>query len=109
VVGAFLRLAWQQEDAAVDYRAVYSGGLQLNGSGWGRHPDTVGLGYAYLEGGNLDIERTQVFEAYYRLGLNDYLGLTADVQYMKDELAPVDPGERDPAGWIFGLRLAVEF
>jgi hypothetical protein len=42
----------------------------------------IGIGYAYLEGGNLDIESTQVVEAHYRLGVNEYLGGTADVRYM---------------------------
>ncbi|MGB5831017.1 MAG: carbohydrate porin [Thiohalocapsa sp.] len=109
VLGAFLRLTWQQDEAAVDYKALYSGGLNLSGSAWGREPDNIGIGYAYLAGGNLDFDHTQVVEAYYRLGLNDFLGLTADVQYMKDQRTEVDPLQEDPEGWIFGLRLTAEF
>jgi porin len=60
VLGAFLRLSWQREAAAVDYRALYSGGIQAFGSAWGREADTVGLAYAYLDGGNLDVRHTHV-------------------------------------------------
>ncbi|MCG6985230.1 MAG: carbohydrate porin [Thiocapsa sp.] len=109
MVGAFLRLAWQNEDAAVDYKALYSGGLNLSGSGWGREADTIGIGYAYLEGGNGDIDHSQVFETYYRLGLNDYVGLTADVQYMEDDITWRDPRQENPKGWILGMRLTAEF
>lgn len=109
VVGAFLRLAWQSEDAAVDYTALYSGGLNLSGSGWGRESDNIGIGYAYLEGGNGDIDKSQVFETYYRVGLNDYVGLTADVQYLEEDLAWSDPRQENPKGWILGMRLTAEF
>lgn len=109
VVGAFLRFAWQNEDAAVDYKALYSGGLNLSGNGWGRESDNIGVGYAYLPGGNLDIAHSQVFEAYYRAGLNQYMSLTADVQYMQDALDQIDPRQDDPSGWIVGVRLTAGF
>lgn len=109
IVGGFLRFSWQQEDAAVDYKAQYSGGLSFSGSGWGREEDNIGIGYAYLEGGNGNIDETQVFEAYYRAVLNEQVALTADVQYMKDDLIEVDARQEDPEGWIFGLRLTAEF
>jgi porin len=109
VVGAFLRLAWQDEDAKVVHRALYSGGLNFNGSGWGREPDNIGIGYSYLDGGNQGIEDTRVFEAYYRVGINEYLGVTADVQHLKDNLEQEDPRQEDPDGWVFGMRLTAEF
>jgi hypothetical protein len=109
VVGAFLRVAWQAQRAALDYKALYSGGLNFAGHGWGRDADNIGIGYAYLKGGNLDIKDTDVFEAYYRAGLNEYLALTADLQYMSDHRIQVDPLQKNPAGWIFGLRLTAEF
>jgi len=109
VIGAFLRFAWQQEEAAVDYKALYSGGLNLDGSGWGRDPDNIGIGYAFIDGGNIDIDNTRVFETYYRLSLNDYAGLTADVQYMKDNYTSAYSALDNPAGWIFGLRFTAEF
>jgi len=109
VVGGFLRFAWQEDDRAVDHKALYSGSFNFDGNGWGRESDNVGVGYAYLPGGNLDVESSHVFEAYYRAGLNEYLSLTADVQYMKHDLAEVDPRQDDPSGWISGLRLTAEF
>lgn len=108
-VGTFLRLAWQKEDPAVDYKAFYSGGLNLSGNGWGRESDNIGIGYAYLRGGNLDVDNSHAFEAYYRAGISEYLSITADVQYMKDDLKQVDPRQKDPSGWIFGLRLTAAF
>ena len=108
-LGLFLRLTWQSTDAAVDYQALYSGGIDLSGDAWRRPEDNIGLGYAYLEGGNTDVKRTNVFEAYYRASLNDYLAVTADIQYMSDALAQIDPEQEDPEGWIFGLRATAEF
>lgn len=108
-LGLFLRLTWQDTDAAVDYEALYSGGVNVAGAAWGRPNDNIGLGYAYLDGGNTDVRNTNVFEGYYRATLNDYVALTADIQYMSDKLAQDDPQQRDPEGWIFGLRLTAEF
>jgi hypothetical protein len=105
IVGVFLRLGWQAEDAAVDYRAGYSGGLDFKGKAWGREADNIGIGYAYLDGGNTDVKRTNAFEVYYRFVLNETLALTADAQWMSDELE----GEDGPEGWIFGLRAIAEF
>jgi len=104
-VGVFLRMGWISEDAAVLYRAIYSGGINLVGRSWGREVDAVGLGYAYLPGGNLDIESTHLVERYYRWVPHRLFELTADIQYMKD--THVDGTE--PSGFIFGLRGAVPF
>jgi len=109
IVGGFLRFTWQEEDAAVDYKALYSGGLNFSGNVWNREEDNIGIGYAYLEGGNQSVENTQVLEAYYRAVLNEYAAITADVQYMDDDLIPKDPRQDSPAGWIFGLRFTAEF
>jgi porin len=105
IVGVFLRLGWQAEDAAVDFTAVYSGGIDLKGAAWGREGDNIGIGYAYLEGGNLEHAQSQAVEAYYRLAVNDYLALTADVQYLSDAYADAD----DVDGWVLGMRAVVEF
>lgn len=107
-LGLFLRLTWQDTDAAVDYVALYSGGLNITGNAWGRPDDNIGLGYAYLQGGNTDVNRTNVFEGYYRAALNDYFAITADIQYMSDALEQLDPAQEDPEGWIFGVRLTAE-
>ena len=105
VVGAFLRMSWQREDALVEHKADYSGGLDINGKLWHREGDNIGLGYAYLEGGNGDIRHTQAVEAYYRLAINDYLALTGDVQWMQDRIHDAD----SPEGWIVGVRAVAEF
>ncbi len=113
--GLFLRLGWQNTDAAVDYDALYSGGLNITGNAWKRPDDNIGLGYAYLEGGNTDVKRTNVFEAYYRAVLNEHFSITADIQYMDDNLKKVEPPmvegpfQDNPDGWIFGLRAVAEF
>jgi hypothetical protein len=105
VVGAFLRFGWQDDGAAVHYDAIWSGGINISGGPWNRTDDNIGLGYAYLDGGNLDISQSQVAEAYYRFVVNDHLALSADIQYMQDKLRNQD----DPAGFIYGMRLTAEF
>ncbi len=103
-LGGWLRFAWVDDDAAVDYDAIYSGGIDIQGGPWGRSDDNIGLGYGYLNGGNLDVDRSHVAEVYYRLVMNDYLALTADVQYMNDDLDDND----SPKGFIVGLRVVGE-
>lgn len=105
LVGVFLRIGWQNDDAAVHYDAIWSGGIDISGLAWKRADDNVGLGYAYLNGGNLDVSQSQVAEAYYRFVINDYLALSADIQYMKDDLR----NQENPAGFIYGLRATAEF
>jgi porin len=106
-MGVWIRFGWQDDKAAVDFEAIYSGGIDIRGNLWKRENDNIGLGYGYLKGGNLDIDQTQVFEGYYRLVLNDYLALTADVQYMKDDYK--DSADSEPEGVILGLRATAEF
>jgi|GEM_PF-4002816 len=48
--------------------------------------DNVGLAYAIMNGGNLSLDKSQVLEVYYRLVLNDYLAISADVLYLQDDL-----------------------
>ncbi len=105
IVGAFLRIGWQDDGAAVHYDAIGSGGINISGVPWKRPDDTIGLGYAYLHGGNMEVRQSQVAEVYYRFVLNDYLALSADIQYLKDDLR----NQEDPAGFLYGLRLVAEF
>lgn len=105
LLGVFGRAAWQAEDAAVTYRAQYSGGFDLQGRAWNQPGDNIGVGFAYLEGGNLDLKSTQLFEAYYRHALDYGFAVTADLQYMADRF---DDADR-VSGWIAGVRVAVEF
>lgn len=104
-LGVFVQLGWQQDDAAVDFTAMYAGGLHLHGQLWGRPQDHLGIGYAYLDGGNTGIERSHVFEAYLRIVLNDIVAVTADVQYIDEQRE----GRSGPQGWIPGVRLTAEF
>ncbi len=105
VVGVFLRLGWQAEEASVDYQAAYTGGLDFKGAAWGRENDNLGIAYGYMSGGNQDIDRSNAFEAYYRLAVNDHLALTADVQYMED----LYKDDTSVSGWVYGARALVEF
>ena len=105
VVGLWLRFGFQDDEAAIDYKDIYTGGVNISGNLWGREQDNIGLGYGHLRGGNLDVDHTDVFEVYGRFALNDIFAITGDVQYMKDFM---EVGE-SPSGWIFGLRATAEF
>ncbi len=105
ILGAWVRFGWQNDAAAVDYTAIYSGGLNINGNLWGRADDNIGIGYGHLRGGNLDVDHTDIFEIYGRFALTDIFAVTGDIQYMKDSMKVND----SPNGWIFGLRLVAEF
>lgn len=105
LLGAFVRLGWQDDKAAIDYEAIYSGGLNISGRLWQRAQDNIGVAYGYLEGGNSGIEWTQVVEVYVRFALNDYFAVTADLQYQEDRL---EEGG-GPKGVIPGLRVTAEF
>ena len=134
VVGVFLRMGWQSDKALVDLQTEYSGGFDFKGAAWGREQDNIGIAFGVLEGpswgpavdaaivepvdpqvvdGTVEapaeaqqvLARVNVFEAYYRFVFNDYLALSADVQYMKDKYREGD----DVDGWVFGLRAVAEF
>ncbi|MBW2095219.1 MAG: carbohydrate porin [Deltaproteobacteria bacterium] len=105
ILGAWIRFGWQDDEAAIDYKDIYTGGLNISGNLWGRECDNIGIGYGHLRGGNLDVDHTDVFEIYGRFALNDIFAVTGDVQYMKDSMKVGD----SPDGWIFGLRMTAEF
>lgn len=105
VLGGWVRFGGQTDKAAVDYKAIYSGGIDIKGGAWGRNGDNIGLGLAYLNGGNLDIDRSRVAEAYYRWQIAERLGLTADIQYQKDDYKT----GHGPRAWTFSLRIVAEF
>ena len=67
--------------------------------------DNIGIGYAYIDGANLDVKHSHVAEVYYRLVLNDQFAITGDIQYMHDNLR----SNPDPKGLILGLRMTAEF
>jgi porin len=105
ILGAWIRFGCQDDAAAIDYKAIYSGGLNISGSLWGRSSDNIGIGYAHMNGGNQDVDHTHVFETYVRFALSDIFAITGDVQYMKDSMKVGD----SPSAWIFGLRATAEF
>jgi hypothetical protein len=105
VLGAFVRLGWQDDQAAIDYSAIYSGGLNLSGVLWRRAQDNIGIAYAYLDGGNSGIGRTQVVEVYVRFALNDYFAVTGDLQYQDERIE----GFGGFDGVIPGIRLSSDF
>lgn len=102
-----MRFGWGSEDAAVDAASLYSGGLDIDGGLWSRGQDNLGIGYAFLDGGNTGLKRVQVAEAYYRLALTAWLALTVDVQY-QDNQYEAEAGT-DIDAWTWGLRAVVEF
>ena len=104
-IGAFTRLGWRLDDELINYRAFYSGGIDIRGSTWGRVLDNIGIGIAYLDGGNSRIIRTRIAEAYYRMVINPYLALTGDIQYMRDQYFQTAGAE----GFIYSLRASVNF
>jgi porin len=103
--GAWLRLGTQDDAAAITYKNIYSGGINISGTLWGRENDSAGIGYVFLNGGNSGLDNTQVAEAYTRFALNDYLALTLDIQYMNDRNDAV----ADISGFIYGIRATTEF
>lgn len=105
VLGVFIRIDDQSDDAAINYDSAYAGGLDIRGNLWGRERDNIGLGIALMNGGNQGIESTRVAEAYYRLVLHEQYALTADLQHMKDDKT----SGKDPEGFIFGLRADLRF
>ncbi len=105
ILGAWLRFGWQDDAAAVNCKALYSGGFDISGKLWGREQDNMGIGYAYLDGGNQDLDNARVFETYVRFLLNRYFALTADLQYQDNKIKQQD----SPSGLISGVRCVVEF
>lgn len=105
IFGAFIRFGWQDNKALINYDALYSGGINILGSWYGREQDNIGIGYAYLNGKN-DADYTQVAEVYWRVAFNDYFCATADLQYMQDKY---DDSDADIDGIIAGIRMTAEF
>lgn len=105
IFGAWIRCGWQDDQVLIDYDALFSGGLNITGKWYGRAADNIGIGYAWLNGKN-DLDYTQVAEVYWRVVLNDYFAVTADLQYMQDKY---DTGSDDVDGFIGGLRMTAEF
>ncbi len=107
IFGVWIRFGWQDDKALVEYDYLLSGGINITGKWYGREYDNIGVGYAYLNGGDdSGFDYTQVAEAYWRFVLHEYFALTADLQYMADEC---QADEGDISGVILGIRGTVEF
>jgi hypothetical protein len=106
ILGAWIRFGRQDDDPAIVCEKLYSGGLNISGKLWNREEDNIGIAYAYLDGGNLDLDSSNIFEAYGRFALLEFLAITADFQYMKDDYKNMND---DPKGCIYGVRLVAEF
>ena len=103
--GAFLRLVYQEDDAVVIWKKLYSGGLNISGDIWGRAQDNIGIGLAYLNDGNTDLDNSLAGEVYVRFALNEIFAATADFQYLKDDIS----GDRNPDGWVGSIRVTAEY
>ena len=106
--GAWIRFGWGDDDAAVVATSLYSGGIDVRGSLWGRGEDNIGLGLLYFGGGNTGIDSTSVGELYYRMVITEWFALTADLQYQDNKFDDAEAGE-DIDAWTYGLRAVVEF
>jgi porin len=107
-VGAWIRFGWGDDDAAVDAKNLYSGGIDIAGDLWGRGEDNIGIGAAFFDGGNTGIDRVTVGELYYRFVMNAWLAVTADLQYQDNTFENAAAGE-DIDAWTYGLRAVVAF
>jgi hypothetical protein len=106
IVGVFARMGWQDDDAAIDHDALYSGGINISGELWGREDDAAGLGYAYLNGASQgEIDNTQAVEAYVKFQMSEFSDVSLDFQYLKDKIK--DEDNRD--GFIYGIRMNAYF
>ncbi len=105
VIAAFTRVGWRLEDQAINYRAIYSGGIDINGIAWDRLLDNIGLAVVYLDGGNGQIIRTRIAEGYYRMEIKPQLAFAFDIQYMRDEQSQMATAK----GVIYSFRTTFVF
>lgn len=105
--GGWARVGTQSGDAAINYGNLYSGGLMVRGTLWGRSFDHVGIGHSYLNNGNTGVLHSDVTEAYARVQLAEGLALNLDSQYIRDSYDP-GAGERTK-GWISSLMVTTDF
>lgn len=127
--GAFMRLSWNDgSKEAYDFTEIHRSvvlGLSLQGTGWRRPDDTVGVAIAangisdsarrYFAAGGLGIligdgalpryGDEGIVEAYYKAALTDWFAVSADYQFIAN---PAYAGERGPVS-VLGLRLHAQF
>ena len=113
-LGLFARFGFQDDDAEIDYKSMYSLGLTYKFCLLGKKDFTLGAGYAFLKAPskNEELKQTKVFETYLSIPIYEKeklftSHLTLDWQWMKDKFKEED--KKDYSGHIFGLRLNVAF
>jgi porin len=111
-LGIFFRAGFQDDSARVDYKRMYSLGLEYKCKVFNRAL-TFGAGYAYLKAPSKheELRSTKAFEAYLALPIYEVekkftSTFTLDWQYMKDDLKE---DLEDRRGHIFGLRVNFGF
>jgi hypothetical protein len=107
IFGGWARLGTQSGNASVNYRHLYSGGLNVRGALWGRSLDNFGIGHSFLNNGNNGVAHSDVSEAYVRVQLAEGLAVNADTQFLRDSYEP-DAGECTK-GWISSLMVSTDF
>lgn len=106
IIGVFIRAGWQDDNPEIDYDGMYSGGMNIDGSLWGRKTDEAGIAYAYLNGADESvISYSHAAETYLKLVLSEYNDITFDLQYIKDNI----PHDDDREGFIYGVRMNAYF
>jgi len=113
-LGLFARVGFQDDDAKVDYKSMYSAGLTYKFCLFGKKDFTLGAGYAFLKAPskNDELKQTKVFETYFSIPIYEKeklftSHLTFDWQWMKDKFREED--KKDHSGHIFGVRLNLGF
>jgi len=88
--------------------ALYSAGLQMEGHRFSAPQLVVDVAYAYLDGaGNQlgEIRHTRVLESFARYPLAQFGDVSADVQWISDEVIDA----QNPQLWVIGTRLNLNF
>jgi len=113
-LGVFARAGFQDDDAQVDYKSMYSLGLAYKFNPFGKKDFELGIGYAYLKAPskNEELKHTKAIEAYLAIPLYEKekvfaSTLTFDWQWMQDKLK--DEENPENKGNIFGVRLNFTF
>jgi hypothetical protein len=105
----FLRAGSANDDAAqLIHDALYSAGFQVSGQSFSMPKLVVGVAYAYLDGAGgqpEDIRHTRVLETYARYPIADFGDISADVQWVSDEVRSA----HNPQLWLIGTRLNLYF
>ena len=108
-LAVFLRVGGANDDASeLVHDALYSAGFQVDGHRFSVPRLVVGVAFAYLGGAGDqpgDIRNTRVFESYARYPVADFGDISADIQWVSDEVKDT----QNPRLWAIGTRLNLYF